>query len=57
MGAVLYQLSNYSLPMIQAMSMEDWKIIISNGNKAGARTCEYMGAMEAFKHLNNDIFK
>jgi fructokinase len=37
--------------------MEDWKTIISNANKAGARTCEYMGAMEAFKHLNNSIFE
>jgi fructokinase len=55
-GAVLYQLSNYSLQMIQAMNIDDWKIIISNGNKAGARTCEYMGAMEAFKHLSNQIF-
>jgi len=27
-----------------------------NANKAGARTCEYMGAMEAFKHLNKEIF-
>lgn len=56
-GAVLYQLSNFSLAMIQAMSTEKWKAIIANANKAGARTCEYMGAMEAFKHLNNDIFK
>jgi fructokinase len=56
-GAVLYQLSNFSLPMIQAMKTEEWKVIIANGNKAGARTCEYMGAMEAFKHLSNDIFK
>ena len=55
-GAILYQLSNYSLQMIQAMSAEDWKNIIANGNKAGARTCEYMGAMEAFKHLSNQIF-
>jgi fructokinase len=55
-GAVLYQLSNYSLQMIQAMGIEDWKNIIANGNKAGARTCEYMGAMEAFKHLSNQIF-
>jgi fructokinase len=54
-GAVLYQLSKYSLQIIQALSTEDWKEIISNGNKAGARTCEYMGAMEAFKHLNNLI--
>lgn len=55
-GAVLYQLSKYSLQVIQALSTEDWKEIILNGNKAGARTCEYMGAMEAFKHLNNLIF-
>ena len=54
-GAVLYQLSRFSLQVIQALSSEDWKEIISNGNKAGARTCEYMGAMEAFKHLNNLI--
>ena len=54
-GAVLYQLSKYSPNMIPALSAEDWKEIIANGNKAGARTCEYMGAMEAFKHLNNLI--
>jgi fructokinase len=56
-GAVLYQLRNYSLQKIQALSTDDWKNIIYNGNKAGARTCEYMGAMEAFKHLNNQIFE
>ena len=55
-GAVLYQLSKYSLQRILALSTEEWKEIIYNGNKAGARTCEYMGAMEAFKHLNNQIF-
>ena len=56
-GALLYQLSDKSLAEIKSMSPEEWKKIISNGNKAGARTCEYLGAMEAFKHLNNDIFK
>ena len=55
-GAVLYQLSKYPSKIIQTLSMEDWKNIIANGNKAGARTCEYMGAMEAFKHLSNQIF-
>ena len=55
-GAVLYQLSKYSLQMIQALNADEWKAIIANGNKAGARTCEYMGAMEAFKHLNSQIF-
>ena len=54
-GAVLYQLSKYSPEMILALGAADWKEIIANGNKAGARTCEYMGAMEAFKHLNNLI--
>ncbi len=56
-GAVLYQLSDKSLGEIQAMSQEHWSRIITNANKAGARTCEYLGAMEAFKHLNNQIFE
>jgi fructokinase len=55
-GAVLYQLNKRSVNDINLVSMEDWKTIISNANKAGARTCEYLGAMEAFKHLNNSIF-
>ena len=55
-GAVLYQLNNKSLQEIQSLTKEEWKHIIYNANKAGARTCEYIGAMEAFKHLSNDIF-
>jgi fructokinase len=55
-GAVLYQLRNYSLQEIKLLTADDWKTIISNANKAGARTCEYLGAMEAFKYLSNDIF-
>ncbi len=56
-GAVLYQLSHFSLDMILAMKADEWKKIIANANKAGARTCEYMGAMEAFKHLSSSIFQ
>lgn len=56
-GAVLYQLSNKSITQIKKLNAPEWKNIIANANKAGARTCEYMGAMEAFKHLNKDIFK
>jgi fructokinase len=55
-GAVLYQLSDKTLSAIQSLSTAAWQHIITNANKAGARTCEYMGAMEAFKHLNNSIF-
>lgn len=55
-GAVLFQLSKYSLTQIKKLNKEDWQKIIINANKAGARTCEYLGAMEAFKHLNNEIF-
>jgi fructokinase len=54
-GAVLYQLSKLHEELVN-VSFDNWKNIISNANKAGARTCEYMGAMEAFKHLSNDIF-
>ena len=56
-GAVLYQLIDKSLAEIRSMAGSQWDKIIANGNKAGARTCEYMGAMEAFKHLSNEIFK
>jgi fructokinase len=55
-GAVLYQLSGKTREEIKNLGMADWSHIIGNGNKAGARTCEYMGAMEAFKHLSKDIF-
>jgi fructokinase len=56
-GAVLYQLEGKSLSEIKSMAFPQWEKIVINGNKAGARTCEYMGAMEAFKHLSSDIFK
>jgi fructokinase len=55
-GAVLYQLSSKSRSEIAALTLSQWTNIVTNGNKAGARTCEYMGAMEAFRHLNNNIF-
>ncbi len=54
-GAVLYQLSKMH-KQLDDISFDNWKSIIYNANKAGARTCEYMGAMEAFKHLSSDIF-
>eukprot|EP01136_Pigoraptor_vietnamica_P033910 Opistho-1_new@97278 len=56
-GAVLYQLCDKKLDAIQSLTLAEWNRIITNGNKAGARTCEYLGAMEAFKHLNNQIFQ
>ena len=55
-GAVLYQLINETPSSLSTITIEKWKQIIGNANKAGARTCEYMGAMEAFKHLNTSIF-
>lgn len=55
-GTVLYQLSSLSLAEIRGLSVDNWKAIILNSNKAGARTCEYMGAMEAFRHLSSNIF-
>jgi len=55
-GALLYQLRNFRMDEIRSLSFNDWKGFVANANKAGARTCEYMGAMEAFKHLSNSIF-
>lgn len=56
-GAVLYQLNQKTFSQIKNLSKDDWLKIILNANKAGARTCEYLGAMEAFKFLSNNIFK
>lgn len=55
-GAVLYQLNSFNLQQIQKLSVNNWEKILFNANKAGARTCEYMGAMEAFRHLSVNIF-
>ncbi len=56
-GAVLYQLSQLNQDSMHGLSVEEWRKIVVNANKAGARTCEYLGAMEAFKHLSNQIFQ
>ena len=55
-GALLFQLSKFSNDEIGSMGAKEWTGLFSNANKAGARTCEYMGAMEAFKQLNDTIF-
>lgn len=55
-GAVLYQISHKTFTEIQSLTISKWMEMIGNANKAGARTCEFMGAMEAFKHLNKEIF-
>jgi fructokinase len=52
-GAVLYQLDGLNF---HDLDLSAWIKIVENANKAGARTCEYLGAMEAFKNLNNSIF-
>ena len=54
-GAVLYQLSILNSSELKNLNQDNWINIFSKANKAGARTCEYMGAMEAFKHLSNEI--
>lgn len=55
-GALLFQLSKRTTKKTEELSLLQWTNIISYANKAGARTCEYLGAMEAFKHLNKEIF-
>ena len=55
-GAVLYQLDKLITKETASVTKQQWQKIVNNANKAGARTCEYLGAMEAFKHLSNNIF-
>jgi fructokinase len=55
-GAMLYQLSLHTTEAIRQAGMDQWAAMTANANKAGARTCAYLGAMEAFRHLSNQIF-
>jgi fructokinase len=55
-GAMLYQLQQYDIKDRSNLAIHHWQKMVENGNKAGARTCQYLGAMEAFKHLNQSIF-
>lgn len=55
-GAVLFQLSKMENVEMKTLTQSGWEKIIVHANKAGARTCEYLGAMEAFKHLSMEIF-
>ncbi len=54
-GAVLHQLAVRMDHRAGMAGIEDWQGIVSRANRAGARTCAYLGAMEAFRHLNQDI--
>lgn len=50
-GAILYQLDKLLATPHSTITKEQWKKMVADGNKAGAKTCAYMGAMEAYKHL------
>ena len=52
-GALLYQLANKAID--GPITATHWQHMVTNANKAGARTCEYLGAMEAFKYLSGEI--
>jgi fructokinase len=56
-GALLHQLSGHDRAAIRTFTYGQWERYVHHANKAGARTCEYLGAMEAFRHLSADIFK
>lgn len=55
-GAILYQIANATSNQVSEWDVDTWKQVVFNANKAGARTCEHLGAMEAFKQLSTDIF-
>jgi fructokinase len=56
-GAVLFQLNELGATPDTLSDAATWEKIVLNANKAGARTCMYMGAMEAFRNLNQQIFE
>jgi fructokinase len=48
-GALLFLLMNDDTTNLKNISFDTWRTLVASGNKAGARTCLYHGAMEAFK--------
>lgn len=54
-GAVLHQLAEKIAAGITIPDFEGWAGIVERANRAGARTCTFLGAMEAFRQLNKDI--
>ena len=55
-GAILYELQKQDTEILNGLSFDKWKTIIAQANKIGALVCEHMGAMEAFKYINNYQF-
>ena len=51
-GAVLYQIAKENFKRGQSPSIQEFEKIIATANKVAAKTCEHLGAMESFKHLN-----
>lgn len=54
-GAVLHQLQSRHPQDPRDMGLSEWRRVVARANKAGARTCEHMGAMEAFRRLDRNI--
>jgi fructokinase len=54
-GAVLFSLASLEQSALDTISLESFEEIVAAANRAGARTCEYHGAMEAFKVLGHNI--
>jgi fructokinase len=54
-GAVLHQLAARKKEGAAPPDIEAWQDMVLKANRAGARTCAYLGAMEAFRHLNKEI--
>jgi fructokinase len=51
-GALLYQLAVADLKDAATLQLPNLQQLVAKANKAGAKTCAYYGAMEAFKQLN-----
>lgn len=54
-GAVLYQLQSIRPRDPGDMGLSEWREVVRRANRAGARTCEHMGAMEAFRRLDRNL--
>jgi len=54
-GAMLFSLAGLEYADLDTISLESLEEFVASANRAGARTCEYHGAMEAFKVLRHNM--
>ncbi|MDI9337405.1 MAG: carbohydrate kinase [Alphaproteobacteria bacterium] len=54
-AAMLYQVQNLKSDIKHDLDLKLWLQFVENANKIAAKSCEYLGAIEAYKHLSFNL--